>query len=211
MQFSGIYAITDDLLLPGERLFIAAEAALAEGIGLLQYRSKSEESEYKLACAARLLEICRSYNTPLIINDDVELCQAVSADGVHLGKKDGDLHATRHSLGAQAIIGITCHASVEEAVAAEAATASYVAFGRFFASTTKPQAPAAPLSVLEIAHAKLSIPIVAIGGINAENGAAVLQAGADVLAVIHSLFGNEDVAASARQLNKLFQSDTTAS
>lgn len=203
MQFSGIYAITDDLLLPGQRLFAAAEDALRAGIRLLQYRSKCESANFKFDCAKKLAALCNEYQTPLIINDDIELCKMAGADGVHLGTMDGDIRSARNSLGANAIIGITCHSSIDEALQAERMGASYVAFGRFFPSITKPDAPAAELQLITQAREVLTIPIVAIGGINAENGAAVFQAGADMLAVIHAVFGGDDVTAKTLDLIKL--------
>ena len=203
MQFSGIYAITDDLLLPGQRLFAAVEDALRAGIRLLQYRSKCESADYKFDCAKQLVALCNEYQTPLIINDDIDLCEMVGAAGVHLGRMDGDIRSVRNSLGTNAIIGITCHSSIDEALKAEQMGASYVAFGRFFPSITKPGAPVAELHLIAQAREVLSIPIVAIGGINAENGAAVFQAGADMLAVIHAVFGGDDVTGQTLKLVKL--------
>jgi thiamine-phosphate pyrophosphorylase len=203
MQFSGIYAITDDLLLPGERLFTATEEALRAGIQLLQYRSKSDSADFKFDCAIKLLALCDEYRIPLVINDGVELCEKINAAGVHLGTMDEDIQSARTILGPNAIIGISCHSSIDEALKAEQLGASYVAFGRFFPSKTKPEAPAAELQLIAEARQVLSIPIVAIGGINAENGAAVFQAGADMLAVIHAIFGGDDVTATTLDLLKL--------
>lgn len=204
MRLSGIYAITDDALLPGARLLSACQTALEQGITLLQYRSKSADDKQRLEDALNLADLCASYDTPLLINDDVELCLAANADGVHLGRDDGSLASARERLGDNALIGVTCHASIEDALLAEQQGADYVAFGRFFPSHTKPQATQAELSLLVEARAQLKVPIVAIGGINAQNGASVIEAGADMLAVIHSLFGHEDVAQQARALTALF-------
>lgn len=200
MQLSGIYAITDDALLPEHSLLTAVETALAGGISLLQYRSKSGTSDSRQNVAIELLALCKRYQIPLIINDDVELCLAVNADGVHLGQQDAAPAFARQRLGPKAIIGVSCHASLESAIAAERFGADYVAFGRFFNSVTKPQAPLASLEILGKARAALSIPIVAIGGINAENGAAVFEAGADMLAVIDGIFGNEKIAKRVEDL-----------
>ena len=111
----------------------------------------------------------------------------------------------RQRLGEEAIIGITCHSDLSLALRAQAAGADYVAFGRFFPSHTKPNAPPASIQVLQQAKAQLAIPIVAIGGINAENGQALVTAGADMLAVIHTLFASADVEAEAKALNALFR------
>lgn len=191
MQLSGIYAITDDILLPEPTRLEAVAAALGAGISLLQFRSKSGTRASRLKAAIELLVLCRAHHVPLIINDDVDLCLAADADGVHLGQRDAALESARTRLGPAAIIGVTCHSSVVSAVQAQLAGADYVAFGRFFDSATKPEAPPAQLEILGQAKAALSIPIVAIGGINAENGADVLAAGADMLAVIDAIFGDD--------------------
>ena len=191
MQLSGIYAITDDILLPEPTRLEAVAAALGAGISLLQFRSKSGTRASRLKAAIELLVLCRANHVPLIINDDVDLCLAADADGVHLGQRDAALESARTRLGPAAIIGVTCHSSVDSAVQAQLAGADYVAFGRFFDSATKPEAPPAQLEILGQAKAALSIPIVAIGGINAENGADVLAAGADMLAVIDAIFGDD--------------------
>lgn len=202
----GLYAITDEHLLPGKLLLERVEAALATGLALLQYRNKLSTSAQRQAQAEALLALCRRYNTPLLINDDVALCLAVGADGVHLGQGDSGLQLARQQLGPRAIIGITCHSDLTLASRAEEDGASYVAFGRFFPSATKPHALPAEIAILPRARAALRIPIVAIGGINAENGATLLTAGADMLAVIHDLFAFPDVESRARELNSLFAS-----
>ena len=194
----GIYGITDDALLGPQALLPDVEQALKGGIALLQYRSKSLAVAAKKEVARELLALCRSHSVPLIINDDMQLCAEIGADGVHLGQSDGDCSAARELLGENAIIGVTCHASIDKARAAAAAGADYVAFGRFFPSQTKPDASPADIELLAQARREITIPIVAIGGINAENGASLIAAGADMLAVIHSLFGTNKNTTSAR-------------
>jgi thiamine-phosphate pyrophosphorylase len=168
--------------------------------------------------ARRLLALCERFSVPLIINDDMQLCADIAANGVHLGQRDGDCATARKLLGAEAIIGVTCHDSLEKAARAADAGADYVAFGRFFPSQTKPDASPAALEILSQAHEKIDIPIVAIGGINPENGASLIAAGADMLAVINGLFGaaendsheesgqdfNKQILARARKLDALF-------
>lgn len=205
MQFTGIYAITDDKLLSPKNLLPAVESALDAGICLLQYRSKHGSDAERLNTAGALQALCATYSVPLIINDDVELCSSVGAAGVHIGRSDADPRVARKRLGDRAIIGVTCHDSLDLALEAQQAGADYVAFGRFFPSLTKPLASPANLSLLTLAQQQLAIPIVAIGGINAENGAAVRQAGADMLAVVHAIFGSDDVRASTRHLVQLYQ------
>ena len=208
MKFSGIYAITDDALLPAEQLLQRIELALQAGIALLQYRSKTATREDKQRIASELARLCATYRVPLLINDDPQLALESGAQGVHLGQRDGDIGAARKLLGDDAIIGVTCHASLEKASAAEAAGADYVAFGRFFPSSTKPEAPPAELTLLSEAKQKLTLPIVAIGGINPENGAAAIAAGADMLAVIQSLWGESDVSSNATRLASLFRNNS---
>lgn len=202
----GIYGITDDVLTPDELLLSSVEAALAGGIVLLQYRSKIPDAEKRRAQASHLLQLCRHYQTPLIINDDVQLCAGIGADGVHLGRSDVGFAEARSVLGDAAIIGITCHDSLDRAREAEAAGASYVAFGRFFPSRTKPDASPASISLLTEAKQQISLPVVAIGGINPENGASLIAAGADMLAVVHSLFAGDSVNENAERLTALFDS-----
>ncbi len=199
----GLYAITDDSLQ--DQLAIAIEAALAGGCRLIQYRSKQRSASERQQEACALLALCNRYNAKLFINDDVALAKSIGAHGVHLGQEDTSLAEARALLGPQAIIGITCHNSLDLARAAQAGGADYVAFGRFFPSTTKHSAPPADLSVLTAAKTSLAIPVVAIGGITLDNAPAVVQAGADMLAVVGDLFGATDINARARAYTALFQ------
>jgi len=205
MQLAGIYGITDSSLTPGDSLLDAAEQALEGGISLLQYRDKVSDPAQRLAQATALQSLCAAYRVPLLINDDIQLCLEAGAAGVHLGQTDTGLAQARARLGDHAIIGVTCHADLELARQAEQAGASYVAFGRFFPSLTKPEAPPAELDILATARAQLTIPVAAIGGIDAGNAAQVVAAGADLLAVINYLFSTRDVASRARELNAVFQ------
>lgn len=200
----GVYAITDEHLLPGNHLLPAAEAALKNGVTLLQYRRKTGEFRDRVAEAFALRNVCHHYGAGLIINDDVDLCQAVDADGVHLGQSDETLLNARHRLGPQAIIGVSCHDSAALALSAEHQGASYIALGRFFPSNTKPQAPEAKIDNLRTIRQQTQLPIVAIGGVNADNGKLLIDAGADMLAVIHYLFAAPDIGERVRALRALF-------
>ena len=199
----GLYAITDGRLLPS--LLPGVEAALRGGARLVQYREKSADPARRTAEARALVDLCRSHGVPLIVNDDVELAASLGADGVHLGKDDGDIGPARVRLGPRAIIGVSCYDSLERAVQAAHAGADYVAFGSFFASASKPDAVRAPLGLLTAARARLGIPLCAIGGITPDNGGGLLQAGADMLAVIHGLFGTADIRAAAEGYSRLFK------
>jgi len=200
MSLSGIYPITSDAFMERpDHEEIIAEIAGA-GIAMLQFRPRHGAPNKALGQARRLLAICREHAVPLIVNDDIGLCALAGADGVHLGAGDASIASARAALGPEAIIGATCHASLELARAAWNNGADYVAFGRFFSSTGKPQAPPAELDLLRKARAALDIPIAAIGGIDRGNARQPLLAGADLLAMIHGIFGTPDPATAARDL-----------
>ncbi len=199
----GLYAITDNALLAG-RLLPAVHAALEGGAVVVQYRQKSPPgSRQHWPEAGQLLALCRQYRAPLIINDDVELATAIGADGVHLGRSDGSLAAARQRLGEHAIIGATCHDSLHYAHEAASQGASYIAFGAMHPSSTKPGAVQAPVSCLREAQ-DLRLPVVAIGGITADNAAPLIEAGAHCVAVISDLWNATDITARARQFARLF-------
>ncbi|MFJ4386065.1 thiamine phosphate synthase [Pseudomonas sp. NPDC089408] len=207
MKLRGLYAITDSQLLAG-RFLSHVEAALEGGVCLLQYRDKSDDAARRLREAEGLLKLCERYGTQLLINDDAELAARLGV-GVHLGQTDGPLTPARALLGRQAIIGSTCHADLELAARAADQGASYVAFGRFFNSVTKPGAPAANTDLVAQARAQVKLPIAVIGGITLDNAAPLVAHGADLLAVIHGLFGADsaqEVTRRARAFNALFAS-----
>lgn len=208
MKLRGLYAITDSELLKG-KLLPYVEAALKGGATLLQYRDKSSDDARRLREAEALRELCNRYGAALIINDDAELAARLGV-GLHLGQGDGSLSAARALLGRQAIIGGTCHAQLELAEAAAREGASYVAFGRFFNSTTKPGAPAADAELLAAAKARINLPIVAIGGVTLDNAPALIAQGASMVAVVHGLFGADsaaEVERRARAFSALFTSN----
>ncbi len=198
----GLYAITPQYE-DTANLLAAAQRALAGGVSVLQYRDKGSPAARRLREAEALKRLCADYDALFIINDDVELAAAVSADGVHVGKEDAALEQARARFPA-AIIGVSCYNRLERAQRMAAAGADYVAFGRFFPSLTKPEAVQAEPALLQAARRELTIPIVAIGGIRAENGGALVEAGAHALAVIQGLFGSEDIEGEARRLVALF-------
>jgi thiamine-phosphate pyrophosphorylase len=206
MKLRGLYAITDSQLLAGKFLSYV-EAALDGGVTLLQYRDKGDDESRRLREATALLKLCERYKSQLIINDDAELASRLNV-GVHLGQTDGSLPLARTILGRQAIVGATCHGNLELAEQARTDGASYVAFGRFFNSNTKPDAPAIPLEILEQARARFHLPIAVIGGITLENAPQLVAHGADLLAVVHGLFGAEntqEVTRRARAFNALLK------
>jgi len=205
LRLRGLYGITGADALGVERLVQRVTQALEGGAALIQYRDKGTDTVRRLSDACALREVCRSYQVPFIINDDVALARAAEADGVHLGCDDAAMDEARQQLGRSAIIGVSCYNSLMRARAAEAGGADYVAFGRFFPSHTKPQAVTASLELLCAARAELRIPIVAIGGITPDNGAQLIAAGADMLAVVEGVFGADDVRGAARCHTQLFE------
>lgn len=200
----GLYAVTDSGAAPATPLAEAVAAAIRGGARLVQYRDKSGDAARRLREAQALLTVCREHEVPLIINDDVDLAVEVGADGVHLGREDAPLDEVRVRAGPRAILGMSCYDSLERALAAEQAGADYVAFGSFFASPSKPKAARAPLELLRTARQRLNVPCCAIGGITPDNGALLVAAGADMLAVISGLFASGDIESAARRYARLF-------
>lgn len=203
----GLYAITDSKLTPPATLIASVEAAIRGGAVMVQYREKTAPAPERLAQARNLQSLCAKAGVLLLINDDPELAKRVGAAGVHLGQTDGSAEHARDLLGDDAIIGITCHADPGLAETAANAGADYLAFGRFFTSSTKPDAPAAEPGILAQAK-RLGLPVTAIGGITTENGELLIRAGADLLAVVGGLFGGTPEATEhkARTFQRLFAS-----
>ena len=199
----GLYVITRDPAEGRSSLIDEVKAAIRGGAVVVQYRAKQGRASIEEARA--LLTVCRQALVPLIVNDDASLAQAIGADGVHLGQDDHGLKAVRARMGASAIIGVSCYDDVERAVEASRQGASYVAFGRFFPSVTKPHAPCARLETLSRARLKIRVPIVAIGGITVENGAKIIAAGADLLAVVDGVFGAQEPKEAAAQFQALWR------
>ncbi|MBI5612407.1 MAG: thiamine phosphate synthase [Gammaproteobacteria bacterium] len=201
---AGLYAIADSAYLAPERFGPAVAEAIAGGARVIQYRDKHNPADTRAQIAGDLAALCRRHGIPLIVNDDPALAQQVRAHGVHLGQDDADIAGARRRLGAPALIGVSCYNDLARARSAERAGADYVAFGSFYASPTKPQAARAELALLRAARAALRVPIVAIGGITPENGAALIAAGADALAAIEGVFGQPDIRAAAARYARLF-------
>lgn len=211
IEISGLYAITPEEDNTASLLQRVSQA-LQGGVRVLQYRNKLGCTALRLEQAGALRELTREYDVPLIINDDASLALKVDADGVHLGFEDGSVSAARATLGSSKIIGVSCYNRLDLAREAVSLGADYIAFGAFFASAIKPSAPVASIELLQQARREIELPLVAIGGITAENGAQLLAAGATALAVISALFGADDIQHAARQfanLNLNNQKDAT--
>ena len=203
-KLAGLYAMADTSVLSEDLLVPATSLAIGGGARLVQYRSKSDDTALKEWQAVDLLHLCRGLDVPLIINDDIELAATIRADGVHLGKDDMPVAEARARLGDKVIIGASCYGSVALAEQAWKDGASYVAFGRFFPSSTKPFAVQTEPDILVAARQAMPLPICAIGGITTSNAATLAEAGADMLAVAQGLFGG-DVKVTASQFARLFE------
>lgn len=205
---NGLYAVTPDIADTPE-LVRRCALALSGGARVLQYRNKAANAALRRAQADALRTLTCQYGAVFIVNDDPRLAADVDAEGVHLGTGDGEVAAARAVLGAGKLIGASCYNRISLANSAARAGADYVAFGAFFASSIKPGAVKAEVSLLQTAKRELDLPIVAIGGINAQNGAALIEAGANALAVISAVFDADDIASSARELKELFRQSKT--
>jgi len=202
-RLRGLYLVTPDGLAD-ELLERRVEQALAGRPALLQYRSKHPDAALRLRQAQALCALCRRAGVPFIVNDDVALALAVAADGVHLGRDDGDIAAARAALGTARIIGASCYDEWPRAAAAVAAGADYIAFGAVFASPTKPAAVRAPLDLFARARRAFDVPLAAIGGIALDNANEPLAAGADLLAVVSDVFDAPEPGARAAAYRALF-------
>ena len=200
----GLYAITPDSA-DLNTLIQKTQWAIEGGAFMVQYRSKILNRDVKMQQCAAILRLCRKYEIPCIVNDDVEMCRVLEADGVHLGEKDDNIAEVRHILGENAIIGSSCYDQLNRAKSAQKEGASYVAFGAMFPTSTKPNAPRATLALLKEAKREIQIPIVAIGGITVNNAHDVIKTGTDAIAVITSLYEAKSIKETAETLSKMFQ------
>jgi thiamine-phosphate pyrophosphorylase len=203
-KISGIYAITPDLT-DTNNLVMLTQQVITGGVQLVQYRNKTADKYLKLEQATLLSYLCQKFNTPLIINDDLDLAIKIDADGVHLGMEDITVTEARRRLGPGKIIGASCYNQLKYAIEAENHGADYVAFGAFFVSITKPDAVSASISLLCKAKQYLQIPVVAIGGIDSENIAELIYKGADAVAVSRSLFNSDNIQFEAKRLSCIFK------
>ncbi|MEI2263116.1 thiamine phosphate synthase [Stenotrophomonas indicatrix] len=192
----GVYLITPDEP-DTARLLARTAPLLAAGATWLQYRNKTASDALRREQATALQALCAAHGVPLIVNDDPALAQAIGAAGVHLGGTDGDIGAARSLLGPDAIIGASCYDQLANAERAVAAGASYVAFGAFFPTTTKVTSSRAHPDLLR-QSAALGVPRVAIGGLSPDNVGPIIDAGADLLAVVSGIYAAQDPVATQR-------------
>ena len=179
------------------------EQALQGGAKVIQYRDKSIDKTLRLTQARELKALCDEYSACFIINDDLELALTIDADGLHVGKNDGDISKVRSQLGNK-ILGVSCYNSLDLAQNAQKKGADYVAFGRFYTSITKPNAVPADLSLIQQVKESTNLPIVAIGGITLNNASPLIAAGVDSVAVIDGLFRQKDIKQTAEKFTELF-------
>ena len=199
----GLYAITPDMA-DLNTLIQKTQLAIEGGAFMVQYRSKIHNRDVKMQQCAAILRLCREYEIPCIVNDDVDMCRVLKADGVHLGEKDDRIAEVRRILGEDAIIGSSCYDQLNRAKLAQKEGASYVAFGAMFETSTKPNAPRATLELLREAKSQIQIPIVAIGGITMNNAHDVIKTGIDAIAVINSLYESNSIKETAETLSSMF-------
>ncbi len=210
----GLYLVTpnwDDstrMLDLSERALAAAQGA-RPGVAMLQYRHKEAGPEQRLEQAGALLALCRRYGVPFIVNDYVELCEQLGADGVHLGGTDADVAQVRARLGEDKIIGASCYGDLPRALAAQAAGASYVAFGGFYPSRVKKYAVTTKMEILDQARAVIAVPTVVIGGMTPENAAPLAARGASMVAAISSVYQADDVGAAVAAFLRLYADEKT--
>lgn len=206
----GLYVLTDPDLIPDAELSGRVRDAISGGATAVQYRDKRPGYDGHLQRAGGLRGVTRELGALLIINDDPLLAAEVDADGVHLGRDDPDIERARGIVGT-ALIGVSCYNEFERALDAERRGADYVAFGSFYPSPTKRGAVAATVDLLRRAKRELHLPVVAIGGITPDNGVALIEAGADALAVVSAVFATEDPRRAAQQFKKTIQRAIQAS
>lgn len=203
-KIEGLYAITPDLMDTAD-LLSRTQQVIIGGAKIIQYRNKLAHQSALIEQAQLLLQLCRDYQIPLIINDHIDLAADIDADGVHLGQHDAKITDAKERLGHTKIIGISCYNSLDLAIRAEQDGASYVAFGAFFPSLTKPGAVPVTMSLMDQANQSISIPIVAIGGIRLTNAKLMIEKGCAAIAVCNELFSANEIVATAAQFTQLFE------
>jgi len=188
----GLYAITNEKLMPEAQFIKLAEAAISSGISVLQYRDKSLDNNKRLYQASSLKKLCDKHNVIFIVNDDIELARLINADGIHIGKNDLSLEDTRKQLGDNKIIGVSCYNQLSLAKSSVNAGANYIAFGSFFGSSIKPNAPQAGIELISEFKTEFDTPLCCIGGITHKNYQSLIDAGTDMFAVISDVFSKPE-------------------
>ena len=197
-----LYLVTDRDMLCGTSLLDAIESAVKGGVTIVQLREKNSTLEDFIKIGKAVKNMLDNYNIPLIINDNIDVCIAVNADGVHLGSTDGSIKNARERLGADKIIGASAR-TVEGAKALEAEGADYLGVGAVFGTSTKLDAKTISEIILKDITSSVSIPVVAIGGVNADNICKLKGCGVFGVAVISAILKTDDIACAALAIKKL--------
>lgn len=200
-----LYAITDRSWLNGRTMAQVVEEAILGGVTMIQYREKSLKGQELLEEAVTVQKVCGRYGIPFIINDDPYLAKDINADGVHLGQGDMPINEARKLLGPDKIIGITAK-TVEQALAAERDGASYLGSGAMFGSSTKTDAKKMTVDELRSITGSVSIPVVAIGGITADNVSTLDKTGIAGVAVVSAVFAGENIKEDTKKLRSIVAS-----
>lgn len=190
MLLKGLYAITDEQLTPDDTVLDQVQIALQAGVKIIQYRNKTDADRDVEEICIQLQQLCTTNGATFIIDDRPHLANKIQADGLHIGKNDMNIQEAR-LIFPHGIIGVSCYGSVRKALEAQAEGASYVAFGSFFHSPTKPYSGIVSMSVLAKAKEALSIPICAIGGINITNIHEISAHSPDMISVVSSVFDGD--------------------
>lgn len=202
-RLRGLYVIVDPEVTRGRNKVTVARRAIEGGARLIQLRDKRGQAGELKQTARKFRQLCHELGAPFIVNDDVDLALAVGADGVHLGPHDMSVAEVRRRVPEEMIVGCSTN-NVGEAQRAEAVGASYVAVGRLYDTGSKSDTRPATLDTLRAVKAAVSVPVCAIGGINESNIDEVVDAGADMVAVIAAVVAADDVREAARQLARRF-------
>ena len=197
-----LYLVTDRELLDGRDLYQSIEQAIRGGVTLIQLREKSVSTKEFLEIALKVKETTSRYGIPLIINDRVDIALAVDADGLHVGQDDMPMAKARELLGPDKIIGVSV-STVAEAILAEQQSADYLGVGAIFPTSTKTDAKKASLEELQLIKNSVTIPVVAIGGINKTNAQQVMATGIDGLSVVSAILAQDNIQEAARILRGL--------
>ena len=196
-----LYAITDRSWLHGDTLESQVEQAIKGGVTMVQFREKEMEDKTLLIEAKKVQIVCKRYQVPFIINDNVKLAKEINADGVHLGEGDLSIKEARKILGAEKIIGATAK-TIERALSAQEEGADYLGCGAIFGSNTKKDAKVMTISFLQEICRAVKIPVVAIGGITIENVEQLKGTGIAGVAVISGLFAQKNIEYSAKKMRE---------
>jgi thiamine-phosphate pyrophosphorylase len=199
----GLYLVTpnwDDT----DKLLEYTGAALHAGAAMLQYRHKDASAALRREQGAALLALCRRYGRPMLVNDHLDLCLTLDADGIHVGGTDISVREARAVLGPGKIVGASCYGDLDLARAAERDGASYAAFGGFYPSPVKRYSFVTAPEILDAARREVALPLVVIGGMTAANAAPLVARGAHMVAAITSVYQADDPGAAVRAFDALF-------